>query len=620
MISAIQNNSRVENINGVRFYEQDILMCSYVYSDDIKIDITVDYRNSGFGVLFAEYSNEDALRSNNVNLLRIGDLEWSLIRIKNDIQNTVSNGTTPIRPSADNKENIISLTIRKTGRQLRMYHNGEEILRSSMPDESTRYRIGFYSNSENTIISSYMFENKPQDWFTNIENSNGGRIYFKRDKILFENGDKTLEVEQQKIKLEAGKYWLDFTTGKLNNNLDIKYYIFPSKYETLEIDPCEKNIINYDDNSFVLDEDTEINILFQCKSGEISNISIKDDINQSYISNSGDTPETKDGSKVVVYLDGIKKITWTGCIENVPSYNADEEPPYHIIKYGENKYTCSSLSININTEYDFSFYKNNAGKWELSINTAPAQTLITYDTIEKTMEFFYNISGYAKDIIVTQIDGSEINVLLQKTYKKYIPIDIESPVIVADENETPFDLSSDYRLNLSSNKYIFTNWCREYFDGSSRVLYTEKDILNASDSVIMYGIKDDLDIDKIYDIINEKIIHDISCCSKKYDTIASEYYSVSDNSIELSETIADKKYKYYVIDYLKSDSYCINIVKDNNSNDIYEVDISTDNEKFITFYDMTEDGQIRHYKIIDNIDPTDDYFISVKKEEDGDDD
>ena len=58
-----------------------------------------------------------------------------------------------------------------------------------------------------------------------------------------------------------------------------------------------------------MEEDTEVNILFQCASGEISNISIKDDINQSYVSNSGCEAETKDGSKVIVKLDNIKKIT-----------------------------------------------------------------------------------------------------------------------------------------------------------------------------------------------------------------------------------------------------------------------------------------------------------------------
>ena len=36
-------------------------------------------------------------------------------------------------------------------------------------------------------------------------------------------------------------------------------------------------------------------------------------------------------------------------------------------------------------------------------------------------------------------------------------------------------------------------------------------------------------------------------------------------------------------------------------------------------YDMTKDGQIKHYKIVDNISPIDDYFISVKKREDGED-
>ena len=37
MTKAIQQNGRIENINGLKFYEQDVLMCSYIYSDDVKI-------------------------------------------------------------------------------------------------------------------------------------------------------------------------------------------------------------------------------------------------------------------------------------------------------------------------------------------------------------------------------------------------------------------------------------------------------------------------------------------------------------------------------------------------------------------------------------------------------
>ena len=480
MTKAIQQNGRIENINGLKFYEQDVLMCSYVYSDDVKINVSIDYRNPGFGIIFAECNSDNISRYSNINLIRIGDLEWSLIKIKNGEQATISNGSTPIQSSFD-KENILNLTVSKSGRYIKLYSDQKEIFKTSIGDELSKYNIGFYSNSENTIISADVYEKKSQDWITNIENSNGGRVSFKRDTILFENGDGYLESEQQKIKLKAGKYWIDFAAKEVNKDLDIKYYIFESEYDNLEIDPYKKNIINYDDNSFTLEEDTEVNILFQCASGEISNISIKDDINQSYVSNSGCEAETKDGSKVIVNLDNIKKITWIGCIDNVPTYKINEEAPYHIIKYGDNKYTYSMLSMSLNKEYSFSFLKNDRDKWQLEIKNDDTVFFYEFDTLEKTMEFFYNVSGYAKDIIVTTLDGIEINVLLQKSYKKYVPIEIESPIIVTDENNSPFDLSSDYRYIESNEKYIFTNWCREYFDGSTKIIFTEKNILDGVD-------------------------------------------------------------------------------------------------------------------------------------------
>lgn len=306
MTKAIQQNGRIENINGLKFYEQDVLMCSYIYSDDVKINVSIDYRNPGFGIIFAECNGDNISRYSNINLIRIGDLEWSLIKIKNGEQAVINNGSTPLQSSFD-EENVLNLTISKSGRYIKLYSNQKEILKTSIGDELGKYNIGFYSNSENTIISADVHEKKPQDWITNIENSNGGRVSFKRDTILFENGDGYIESELQKIKLKAGKYWIDFTAKEVNKNLDIKYYIFESEYDNLEIDPCKKNIVNYDDNSFTLEKDTEVNILFQCANGEISNISIKDDINQSYVSNSGCEAETKDGSKVIVNLDNIKK-------------------------------------------------------------------------------------------------------------------------------------------------------------------------------------------------------------------------------------------------------------------------------------------------------------------------
>ena len=160
MTKAIQQNGRIENINGLKFYEQDVLMCSYIYSDDVKINVSIDYRNPGFGIIFAECNGDNISIYSNINLIRIGDLEWSLIKIKNGEQAVINNGSTPLQSSFD-EENILNLTISKSGRYIKIYSGQKEILKSSIGDELGRYSIGFYSNSENTIISADVYEKKP---------------------------------------------------------------------------------------------------------------------------------------------------------------------------------------------------------------------------------------------------------------------------------------------------------------------------------------------------------------------------------------------------------------------------------------------------------------------------
>ena len=355
----------------------------------------------------------------------------------------------------------------------------------------------------------------------------------------------------------------------------------------------------------------------------MSNICIKDNQNQSYVSTDGDSAVTKEGSKVIVHLNDIVKIRWTGLIEKIPDYKASEDIPYYIVKYGSYKSIKEDFGIKLNTEYNYIFELcNNNTQWKLNVNSDDenlnVSKLYTNNRQINTMEFFNNVQGYAQDIIITLRDNTEINVLLQKTYKKYVPIEIKSPILVIDEDENPFDLSSSYRYSESSNKYIFTNWEREYFNGNTEKLTTENKILAANDSCILYGIKKEIALDKIYNIKNDDAINDISLCSNNYDVISSEYFTVSNKRvIEISRNIHDRKYKYFILDYLKDDSYCVNIVEDKNKNEIYEVDIATEKDKFTTLYDMSESGQIRTYKIMDNLNPKDDYYITLKKPEEG---
>lgn len=55
MKQIFDSNSRIEKINdGIKFYEQDILSCSYVFEDDLIIDLDIDYIMPGFGIVIIE--------------------------------------------------------------------------------------------------------------------------------------------------------------------------------------------------------------------------------------------------------------------------------------------------------------------------------------------------------------------------------------------------------------------------------------------------------------------------------------------------------------------------------------------------------------------------------------
>ena len=50
----LQPNSRIELIDGIRFYEQDLIYDDYIYSGSCKIELDIDYYNNGFGIVIID--------------------------------------------------------------------------------------------------------------------------------------------------------------------------------------------------------------------------------------------------------------------------------------------------------------------------------------------------------------------------------------------------------------------------------------------------------------------------------------------------------------------------------------------------------------------------------------
>ena len=53
-----QSTSRIESDNGIKFYEKDVLFDDYVYNNDLDLELTIDYVNTGFGIIFINLESE----------------------------------------------------------------------------------------------------------------------------------------------------------------------------------------------------------------------------------------------------------------------------------------------------------------------------------------------------------------------------------------------------------------------------------------------------------------------------------------------------------------------------------------------------------------------------------
>lgn len=156
--------------------------------------------------------------------------------------------------------------------------------------------------------------------------------------------------------------------------------------------------------------------------------------------------------------------------------------------------------------------------------------------------------------------------------------------------------------------YKFTNWSREYFDNKNNVLQLAHPILNTFNNINIYGMNKEPKLDLFYRVRQDKETSDIKLTANTYDIVDNVSFDIDfkKNRIELK----NNNYKYYIVEYLKKDSYCINDLKYNvllnkDPSNLYEVKISTNKENFRLIYDQDEKTKtINKYKLTDiNLNP-----------------
>ena len=584
----IQKNSRVEFANGIKFYEQDLLYDDFIYSGSSTISVTLDYKNTGFGIALISSTSSTLTNSNAVLLFRMRHKALEVIYKENDAQTILATYNATAAKTVT--ENLI-FTIVKNNNCYDIKIGAQKLATFNSTYEMNNYYIGYYSNKDNVIKHINIASAVPYGWIVNMDKTNGGYIEFYRDSFELNHCNGIAELEQINIPLKKGRYYLKYDLI----NSDIVAYIMHSEDE--RTDDNEKQLLK-SDGSFTLTSDGNVSLKFKGTKGMLKNMAITTSKYNDYIRTSPDHEVARsiDISYLKIFLDQIQAFSFDGIINYVPGDSHYSPEDYAIFKVNNQSYGL--YDINIATEISYYYiYKENT----LSIFNQKNQFINSIDLSNVSeLILFNNVNGIMTDFIITNKDGETINITIENTIKKYLPGAIKSPIVVVDEDlGEPLDLSASYRWFYKNGEkhYFFTNTEREYFTPDYK-LKMASPILDKLNTVTVYGIKkhSKFELDELLHI-NKEGLDNIDNCADIYDVLFEEnLHSINKQTGEIRlEDIDD--YKYIIVDYIKEHSYCVNYRYDMNS---YEVDIAVNDDSNICMYydniiQFTSKGKIQEY-------------------------
>ena len=563
----LQPNSRIYLNNGIEFYEQDILFDNYIYTGDFDIALTLDYANPGFGIGLTNSEGQTLSDKEEVLLFKIGYKNVDIVYLNKDCQKTLATYSSAY---AKTYTSNLKYILKKRNATFTLYVGEQKVCDFKAPSDFNTYNLVYYSNKYNIIKNINIASSIPYGWVTNMQNTNGGYIWFYRDAFEFKHCNGEAEIEQPDIYLRPGKYYLKY---QIEGDCDIKPYVFSSEDERLFDEP--KNILNTIDNSFKIDYPQKVSVKFEGSKGKIKKIFITTEKDNEYIRTSPDKGDKIEinGSYIRLLLDFIKEGEWLGKINDAPGYDHTSPSEYAILENGGKTYGLFDLDISQEVFYKY-IYKDKI----LTIENLYGVKMKEIKLTSNALTIFKNVNAVIKDFKIIDIYGNDTNVIVENTIKKYAPATIYSPIIVTDEHDVPLELSSSYRVYEKNgrNYYWFTNVEREYFKPNHMIKLTNTPS-SKSGTIIVYGIKKEssLNMDNILKI--EKEGKDtIEYCANYYDILFEKdlrYINKTNKEIKITDV---DDYKLIIVDYLKEDSYAINYRHDLNS---YEIDISVEDGK-----------------------------------------
>lgn len=687
-MSIFDATARIEmQDNGIRFYEQDVLPCSYLFNGNVTIDLSVSYWCSGFGIVIAENNGHPFRQADRIYLIKIGYNDFQVQMKKQGVVTTEVRSSCVLAPSSGSKPLHLLITMRdqritfdwmaeQAAGKERRYNLGSYHIEGDLNE----YRIGFYSNAGNVIHSMTFAQDVPERWVTNIHNTCGGRIRFMKDGFLMENCRNKAEIEQKGIVLNPGLYYLRYEKELINDKNDIECVVLPTDASSRTDDQFEdqnKNLLKKDGTLEIKGTPLSVNIKFKGRNGRISDLYLTDSKDGSFIETE-DEPKEIEGSYISIDTNGVKEIHWQGEIQGVPLFtDYMKDCPYAVLETSKHRVTIEEATVALGEEYAY-VYRTESHL--LEIYHKDYENRITTIAIpngegEHHVNLFFNMTALIYELKIILASGEAVDMIKQKTFQKYIPESFEGPIIVTNSAGESLDLSASYRevmqggmtvayytsgvpiklrddmpygkmnfevygvpedavinsegttieeyasiyelispdeyrfegdyfvfldtvlqryphiaivyRSTADYMYWFTNWEREIYENPNGRLTFEKNVVNNDSAILVYGILPDSHTDKsmLYRIPSEKMINSIDLFADAYEIVPSSEYSINylNDEVIMPDDIRDK-YKGFVIDYLKQDSYAINY---DEAMQQYAVDISSQDAKTHVSYDDT---------------------------------
>jgi hypothetical protein len=561
VIILLKADSRIELLEGIRFYEQDILYDDYIYTGSCQIELDIDYYNNGFGIVLINATNNLLTSESPAILFRLNHKSVEVIYKESALQKVLGTySSSYARTCTDN----LKMILRKRDDRYTLSIGDQIVCTLNCDYKFDSYFIGYYSNKDNTINHISIASTVPYGWIVNMQHTNGGYIDFHRDGFELKQCKGLAEIEQIEINLLKGRYYVKYD----QIDSDIKPYVMLSDDDRVHDD--EKNILN-SDGSFVMNQNSKISLKFKGTKGRINNIAITTAKDNEYVRTSPDFENVKiiDDSYIRLNMKNIKSFWFKGNVKTVPGIIHEDPTDYSVIRDDKKSYGIYDLNIATGVYYS---YRYENGILNI-VNNNNHQTIEGFPLIGDYVYLYCNLNGKLTDFVITDSNGDTTNITIENTIKQYVPAVIKSPIVIIDENELPLNISSSYRYYYKNNKkyYWFTNTEREYFEPNNFIMLEESPI-NIDGSVIVYGIKHNStwDLDKLLEIEDENF-DSLNACADSYDVIFEEnlrYINKETGEIRLEDV---SNYKYIVVDYLKDNSYCLNFRYHLNS---YEIDIS----------------------------------------------